>query len=147
MAENKMKKFAELLDVEIDVPFNIKGYMYNPCLLTDSKIMNRHGISLESTLFRLLNGELEIEKQILNDIEKRYLENVLRPFKSRVMSISKSEDFDYEYIWIRVELPIHNHGNTTCKLPYFDKGTMYKGMELYKQYSLEELELFESDGK
>lgn len=69
MAENKMKKFAELLDVEIDVPFNIKGYMYNPWLLTDSKIMNRHGISLESTLFRLLNGELEIEKQILNDSE------------------------------------------------------------------------------
>lgn len=147
MAESKMKEVAELLGVEIDVPFNIKGYMYNPCLLTDRKIMNRHGISLESTLFRLLNGELEIEKPILDNIEKRYLENVLRPFKSRVISISKSEDFDYEYIWIRVELPIHNHGNTTCKLPYFDKGTMYKGMEHGEQYSLEELGLFEGDGE
>ena len=56
MAENKVKEVAELLGVKIDVPFNIKGYMHNPCLLTDSKFMNRHGISLERTLFRLLNG-------------------------------------------------------------------------------------------
>ena len=145
MAENKMKEVAELLGVEMDKPFNIKGYKLNPCKLTNERIINNRGDMITMSFFKLLTGKLEVEQVILDNIEKRYLENVLRPFKSRVMSISKSEDFDYEYIWIRVELPIHNHGNTTCKLPYFDKGTMYKGMELDKQHSLEELGLFRGD--
>lgn len=145
MAENKMKEVAELLGIEMDKPFNIKGYKLNPCKLTSDRIINKLGDMMTFSFFKLITGELEIEQPILGDVEKRYLENVLRPFKSRVISISKSEDFDYEYILIRVELPIYNHGNTTCKLPYFDKGTMYKGMELDEQYSLEELGLFEGN--
>lgn len=156
MAGNKMKKFAELLDVEIDVPFNIKGYMYNPCLLTDSKIMNRHGISLESTLFRLLNGELEIEKQILNESEKRYLENLFRPFKDIIVYIEKvsqsgfeciSYQISYEYISYKSSSPTIRREKKSYELPYFNKGTMYKGMVLEKKYSLEELGLFEGDGE
>lgn len=146
MAENKMKEVAELLGVEMDKYFKIDGFRNSLFKITNNGFISSDGWR-DGVLDGLLTGRLEIEKPILDNIEKCYLENVLRPFKSRVMSISKSEDFDYEYIWIRVELPIHNHGNTTCKLPYFDKGTMYKGMELYKQYSLEELELFESDGE
>lgn len=146
MAENKMKEVAELLGVEMDKPFNIKGYAHNPCKLTNDKILNNHGHMITIRLFQLLTGELEIEQPILDDVEKRYLENVLIPFKNRVMCIEKSEEFGYEYIYIRVSLPIHAHGNTTCRFPYFDKGTMYKGMELYKKYNLEELGLFESDG-
>ena len=91
-------------------------------------------------------GDTKNLNSILDNIEKRYLENVLRPFKNRVMFIAKTEEFGYEHIYIRVALPIHKHGNTTCNFPYFDKGTMYKGMELYKPYSLEELGLFENDG-
>lgn len=146
MAENKMKEVAELLGVEIDKPFNIMGYAHNPCKLTNDKIINNHGHTISIRLLQLLTGELEIEKPILDDVEKRYLENVLRPFKSRVMFIAKTEKFGYEHIYIRVALQIHKNGNTTCNFPYFDKGTMYKGMELYKPYSLEELGLFEKDG-
>ena len=147
MAENKMKEVAKLLGVEMDKPFNIKGYEFNPCVLTENRFINNRGqLLLHATLFMLLTGELEIEKPILDDVEKRYLENVLRHFKSRVMFIAKTEEFGYEHIYIRVALPIHKHGNTTCNFPYFDKGTMYKGMELYKPYSLEELGLFENDG-
>lgn len=147
MAENKMKEVAKLLGVEMDKPFNIKGYAHNPCKLTKDRIINNHGHMITIRLFQLLTGELEIEQPILDDVEKRYLENVLRPFKSRVMYIVKVEEFDYEYIYFRVALPIYKNGNTTCNLPYFGKGTMYKGMEVYKQYNLEELGLFESDGE
>ena len=145
MAENKMKEVAELLGIEMDKPFNIKGYPYNPCKLTRNRMVNKNNVLMYSDFFQLLTGELEIEQPILDDVEKRYLENVLRPFKNRVMCIGKSEEFGYEYIRIGVSLPIHAHGNETCRFPYFDKGTMYKGMELYKKYNLEELGLFEGD--
>lgn len=145
MAENKMKEVAELLGVEMDKYFKIDGFRNSLFKITNNGFISSDGWR-DGVLDGLLTGRLEIEKPILDNIEKRYLENVLRPFKSRVMFISKSEDFDYEHIWIRVALPIHKHGNTTCNFPYFDKGTMYKGMELYKPYSLEELGLFENDG-
>lgn len=145
MAENKMKEVAKLLGVEMDKPFNIKGYEHNPCKLANDKIINNHGYMITSRLFQLLTGELEIESPILDDIEKRYLESVLRPFKNRVMYVEKTTQFGYESIRYRVHLPIKKYGNMTCELPYFNKGTMYKGMKLDEQYSLEELGLFMGD--
>lgn len=146
MAENKMKEVAELLGVEMDKYFKIDGFRNSLFKITNNGFISSDGWR-DGVLDGLLTGRLEIEKPILDDIEKCYLENVLRPFKSRVMFIAKTEEFGYEHIYIRVALPIHKHGNTTCNFPYFDKGTMYKGMELYKLYSLEELGLFESGEK
>lgn len=148
MAENKIEKLAEILEIEIDKPFYIKGYAYNPCKLTHNRIINNHGVLIYSTIFQLLTGELEIEKPILDDVEKRYLENVLRPFKDRVIYIEKAEyeDFDYEYLIYRVSLPVKRFGYECCSLPLFDKCSMYKGMECGKRYSLKELGLFEGDG-
>lgn len=145
MAENKMKEVAKMIGVEIDIPFNIKGYAYNPCKLTNNRIINNHGDMITVRLFQLLTGELEVEKQILDDEEKCYLENVFRPFKDRIMYIEKVVEFEYEYIRYRVSLPVKKHGNIYCTLPRFNKGTMYKGMELGKQYSVKELGLFESE--
>ena len=141
MAENKMNEVAELLGVEIGVPFNIKGYPFNPCKLTHDRIENKSGNMKQGSLFQLLTGELEIEQPILNDEEKRYLEDVFRPFKDRVMYIEKVVEFGYENIRYRVSSPTIE----LFELPYFDKGTMYKGMELGKQYSVKELWLFESE--
>lgn len=147
MAENKMKEVAELLGIEMDKPFNIKGYEFNPCVLTENRFINNRGqLLLHATLFMLLTGELEIEKQILNDSEKRYLENILRPFNNRVIYVKKTTQDGYEVIRYRVHLPTKKYGSMICELPYFDKGTMYEGMELDIQYSLEELGLFENDG-
>lgn len=141
-----MKEVAELLGVEMDKYFKIDGFRNSLFKITNNGFISSDGWR-DGVLDGLLTGRLEIEKPILDDIEKCYLENVLRPFKSRVMFIAKTEEFGYEHIYIRVALPIHKHGNTTCNFPYFDKGTMYKGMELYKLYSLEELGLFESGEK
>lgn len=147
MAENKIKKLAELLGVEIDKPFNIKGYAHNPCKLTNDKIINNHGHMITIRLFQLLTGELEIEKPILDDVEKRYLENVLRPFKDRVIYIEKAEYeyFSYEYLIYRVSFPVKRFSYECCYLPLFDKSSMYKGMECRKRYSLKELGLFEGE--
>ena len=145
MAENKIEKLAEILEIEIDKPFYIKGYANNPCKLTHNRIINNQGFLIYSKTFQLLTGELEIEQPILDDIEKRYLESIFRPFKNRVMYVEKIFRFGYEQIRYRVSLPVEEYGNELCELPSFDKGTMYKGMELDKQYSLEELGLFRGD--
>ena len=53
--------------------------------------------------------------------------------------ILEASPFDgYEFLVIKVKTEVRL--NTTT-LPYFKKGTMYKGMEVDKEYSLEELGL------
>lgn len=149
MAENKMKEVAELLGIEMNKPFNIKGYENNPCVLTENGFVNNRGYLLvHDVLFELLTGELEIEKPILNDVEKRYLENVLNPFKDRILFAKKTTIYDtdsgYEYVCFKVVTPDGEDYNYLI-LPYFIKGTMYEGMELDKEYKVEELGLFEGD--
>lgn len=138
MAENKMKHVAEMLGVEMGVPFKIKGYIYNPCKLIENTFVNSRGNTIYNRLFQLLIGELEIEKPILDDVEKRYLEGVLRPFKDKVNFIEKQNNNIGCYIVIDLE-------EDTFYLPYFEKDTMYKGMELDKEYTLQELGLFEDE--
>ena len=77
-----------------------------------------------------------VHPQILDDAEKRYLSAVIKPFRNKVKVISKGySDLDKEFIVIRCK-----DGDEAC-LPYFKVGTMYKGMETNKEYSLEELGL------
>lgn len=83
--------------------------------------------------------KLKKYEQILDNTEKRYLKNVIKPFKNRVISISKKSCFDKEYI--HIELP----DNDSILLPYFKKNIMYKGMKREKKYTLKELGLFEED--
>lgn len=80
----------------------------------------------------------ECKPEILDNTEKRYLSNVIRPFRDKVKNIIKTKSIalkDKEYIIIRII-----NGNN-IPLPYFDKNTMYKGMMTEKKYSLEELGL------
>lgn len=74
-------------------------------------------------------------KPILDDKEKEYLSNVIRPWKKRIKIIAKHGTGRYEWIVI-----INKNGENMI-LPSFKKGTMYKGMELDKEYSLDELGL------
>lgn len=78
----------------------------------------------------------EAPKQILDKEEKEYLEAVIRPFRDRMIYISKEEYADEEYV------SIVYGGGWTVDLPNFSRGTMYKGMELNKEYTLDELGLF-----
>lgn len=74
------------------------------------------------------------EYQILDDAEKRYLKGVIRPFRNEVLSIRKLS-FVSEQIVIQMKSYIE------IKLPCFEKGTMYQGMENGREYTLEELGL------
>lgn len=86
--------------------------------------------------FYNIDGDLYlcIKQEILDDIEKEYLRAVIRPFRDRVKYILKNHGNMGEYITICVFGEFLN-------FPYFEKGTMYKGMEVDKKYSLKELGL------
>lgn len=95
---------------------------------------------------KFLNQELEIiTLDILDRKEKEYLQNVIKPFRDRVKSISKQKIYSkYEYISIRFSVPLdisYYCSTNYIYLPYFIKGTMYKNMEVGKEYTLEELGL------
>ena len=74
-------------------------------------------------------------RNLLKKEEKEYLSAVIKPFRDRVKFIAKRIMFD-DYICIGLN-------DEAISLPYFKKGTMYKGMELYKKYTLKELGLDE----
>ena len=75
-------------------------------------------------------------KEILDDIEKEYLRNIIKPFRDKVVFISKVTCEDEECISI-IMRPEYD----SFSLPYFKKGTMYKGMNKRRDYSLKELGL------
>lgn len=85
----------------------------------------------------------EAPKQILDKEEKAYLEAVIRPFRDRVIRIEKNNGFDYEWISIDLESIGYSIETDDFCLPSFPKDTMYKGMELNKEYTLDELGLFQ----
>lgn len=97
---------------------------------------------------KFLNQEIEIEiPDILDKEEKQYLRNVIKPFKNRVVSISKkiitfenTENKMFQYIRIKIKSKTNIFCNEFINLPYFNN-EMYKGMEDYKEYTLEELGL------
>lgn len=78
---------------------------------------------------------------ILDEAERKYLRAVIKPFRNSIQYIMKrmSPTGEVEDILIK-------HNDTAIRhdcfcLPSFPKGAMYEGMELRKQYTLEELGL------
>lgn len=78
--------------------------------------------------------------EILDEEEKRYLEGVIKPFRDKVTYIKKIGNSLESEEFITIQLK-----NEVIDLPYFKPNTMYKGMELSKVYTIEELGLFEED--
>lgn len=85
--------------------------------------------------------DMEHKDPILDDAEKRYLSAVIRPFRNKVKFICKSgiigePEWSYQYVFISFR-----DGSHDIDFPFFRTGTMYKGMELDREYKLEELGL------
>lgn len=80
--------------------------------------------------------DLKEVKDILTAKEKEYLSNIIKPFRDKVENIKKYDcaiGIESIVILIKNSIPIY--------LPNFEKDTMYRNMEIYKSYTLEELEL------
>lgn len=118
------------LQSKIDKLENINKKLYSKTISNRDKI---------ASLKREIMNLKEENKQILDNVEKRYLENVIRPFKDKIKYLVKSKAPNGEYIGFG----LNNHDN--FGLPNFKKKTMYKGMKQEKKYTLKQLGLFEED--
>ena len=137
---NYMEQVAKMLGVEIGEEFRVvndsclyklddKGLYF---LATDDKWKIDY-----FTLTSILNGKaMIIKKPILDDVEREYLSNVIKPFRDRIEYIIKNSAYS-PIEWITIK---YKDGGAT-NLPLFEKGTMYQGMEVNKKYSLEDLGL------
>lgn len=146
MAENKMEDVAKLLGVELGEEFRIE-HLSNKYKLSKGGLKYWSG-SLKKwkgsgLLEDLIIGTLtiiKISKPILDDKEKEFLSTLVKPYRKYVKCIKKSKYKVNE----RITICYHEYIGQVIlgfSLPSFEKGTMYKGMEINKKYTLEELGL------
>lgn len=101
-------------------------------------------VSLKNSFFDIVKVErpthyetvFERKEEILDKTEKRYLASVIKPFRDKVKYIYKRQEWNTNKEFIHISLK-----EDKLDLPYFKKGTMYKGMETDRNYTLEELGL------
>ena len=77
----------------------------------------------------------EYKESVLDEEERKYLSDVIKPFGHRVSYIVKRLNGSGYYIAIIV------NNFDVMNLPYFTRNTMYKGMEVDRKYKLKELGL------
>lgn len=79
----------------------------------------------------------EYKEPILDDVERKYLTAVIKPFRKKIEYIRKNKSAYKDKQFISIGF---NDGDG-MHFPYLDDDAMYKGMEVNKKYSLEELDL------
>ena len=86
--------------------------------------------------------DMEHVEPILDDVERKYLSAVIRPFRDRVQYIAKSFADDARFYRINCYIFIHfNDGSDDMDFPLFNESKMYKGMAINRPYTLKELGL------
>lgn len=90
----------------------------------------------ECELLSLIWLSKEAKEPILDDVERKYLSSLLKPFKSDVVSITKIKTGKCK-AFLFIKIRVYN----SFSLPLFESGKMYRNMELNKEYTLEELGL------
>lgn len=105
---------------------------------TIGKFTLKYGVKYEDNM-ESLNSIVEIEKlpDILDEKEKEYLRNVIKPFKRDIVYIIKRKNLlsDIKYLEINLKL------DDCLIFPNLKDDTMYKGMEGNKKYNLKDLDL------
>ena len=136
--KNKNKYDLNTLKIEWS-PQTFEKRLFAVKVKRDESIIFSKEMKPNETGSNAYNAWLEEEyvPDILTDKGKAYLSAVIKPFRKDVEYIEKINHSclnDKQYL--RIELP-----GDYCTLPLFEKGTMYKGMEANKAYTLEELGL------
>lgn len=143
--------------MEIKTKFNLNETVTTPdgigviksILLVNDKdnedIIIHYDVSIKqenTVIASLYYKESELSKSILTEKEKQYLKSVIEPFRDKVLRIRKRKYYisSFEYIYIVVK-SIEKNKTEGFALPCFEERTMYKGMEIDRYYTLEELGL------
>ena len=148
---NHMIEVAHMLGLELNENFRFKSRLtdlstyefkftedYLMYYNTEGDYWNKASFH---TLCNLLNGKYEViklPKSILTKQERNYLSSVVKPFREKILHISKLTGKNGEYICIDIR---YDWEEDSILLPKFATGTLYKGMEIGKEYSIKELNL------
>ena len=82
----------------------------------------------------------EYSEPILDDVERKYLSAIIKPYKNKVTGITKVKD-EYKENMRYIRIKVMSVGTEYINLPWFEENTMYKGMKENKEYTLKELGL------
>lgn len=136
MSETNLQHYKE----ELKKIFN-EDYEY-PSVIHDKIRMKIDGSVESDNYTKSLTDDIldwmarPYKEPILDEVERKYLSDVIRPFRKKVDTISKFHTVNtMQYIYFQMK---DKNGWT---LPLFKKGTMYKGMVQGKHYTLDELGL------
>lgn len=77
------------------------------------------------------------KEEVLDETEKKYLTEVISPFRKRIQFIQKRKEITEINPYLRIVFK----DNDKLVFPYITDKTMYKGMEVNKKYTLKELGL------
>lgn len=130
--EKRIVNKTENKIVYINDPENLSFYLDNFRNDLTNKRDNEYDIiKVEKVQYKTA---FERKEEVLDETEKRYLTGVIRPFRDKTKCIKKcSYSNEFIKIYVKEDEPII--------LPYFEKGTMYKGMNANRKYTLKELGL------
>ena len=106
------------------------------CRCIDCKFNVKDGVCSIKKLQEWANAEYK--EPILNEVEREYLSAVCRPYKVETICKKSTLKNDSQWLYIRIDNVILG-GYEYIHLPYFKANTMYKGMELEKAYTPQEL--------
>lgn len=145
--ENKMKELAQLVDLELEEEFKMDNWSSKYKITKDGFMYwsdDYQQWNYTNGIEELFTGKrriVKLPKPILDEKEKEYLSAVIKPFRDNVAAIVKRGDYGYDnYSCIRII--VKQNGNLEwISLPIFKTETMYNGMEIDKDYTLDELRL------
>lgn len=126
------------------------------CTLKNGQVVfvdktSNYGFSSIDEQLRYFNDDVSIVKverpaqyetvfereEVLDETEKKYLTDVIRPFRKRIQFIQKKKEITEINPYIRIVC----EDNDKLVFPYITDNSMYKGMETNKKYTLKELGL------
>ena len=148
---NHMEEVAHTLGLELNENFHVKldpdVTLESDYRFTEKGLMRYHKIyeeweyAIYDTFLHLLDGKYEVvklSKTILTEEERKYLSQVIKPFREKVRHISKLSLKNAEYLCIDISF---DWEEDSILLPRFATGTLYQGMKLGVEYSIKELGL------
>ncbi len=139
--DTKMSKIIELFGVEIGVKigekfrledkdgWGISGYYFDK----DLELHMPGGGYSTITPLKILTGELRIEKPILDEVEKKFIGNIIRPFDIEYIQKVTWSTRKY-FLYIRLK------NGESIDFPCFSANSkMYRGMKPDKKYTPKDL--------
>lgn len=81
----------------------------------------------------------ECKESVLDEVERKYLSDVIRPFRKNVIGVCKHFFAENNKQFISISVRNDSGFSEYINLPNFNSDTMYKGMKAEKWYTLEEL--------